>query len=192
MQTLQTPQPQTATQKVSYDRADWQRGYESQPNEFDYWIDDIEGEIPAGLQGTFFRNGPGLLEVNGQRIHHPFDGDGMICAIAISEGRAHFRNRFVHTEGYLAEQKAGKILHRGVFGTQKPGGWLANIFDVKLKSIANTNIIYWGEKLVALWEAAAPYRLDPRTLETLGLDTLDGIFQPGAGSASPPRNAKGT
>ncbi|MBD0308106.1 MAG: carotenoid oxygenase family protein, partial [Microcoleus sp. T1-bin1] len=94
MQTLQTPQPQTAAKKSSYDRADWQRGYESQPNEFDYWIDNIEGKIPAGLQGTFFRNGPGLLDVNGQRLHHPFDGDGMICAIAISEGRAHFRNRF--------------------------------------------------------------------------------------------------
>jgi all-trans-8'-apo-beta-carotenal 15,15'-oxygenase len=125
MPNLQLSQPETAAQKPSYDRKDWQRGYESQPNEADYWIDDIEGEIPAGLQGTFFRNGPGLLDVNGQRIHHPFDGDGMICAIAISEGRAHFRNRFVRTEGYLAEQKSGKILHRG---------WLANIFDVKSKT----------------------------------------------------------
>jgi all-trans-8'-apo-beta-carotenal 15,15'-oxygenase len=94
------------------------------------------------LQGTFFRNKPGLLEVNGQRIHHPFDGDGMICAIAISEDRAHFRNRFVRTEGYLAEQKAGKILHRCIFGTQKPGGPLANIFDLKIKNLANTSIIY--------------------------------------------------
>src|SRR4028118_956825 len=112
MQNLQSFQPQTAAQKSSYDRADWQRGYESQPNEFDYWIDNIEGEIPAGLQGTSFLNGPGLWDLNGQRIHHPFDGDGMICASAISEGRAHFRNRFVRTEGYIAEQKAGKILHR--------------------------------------------------------------------------------
>ncbi|MEG5041557.1 MULTISPECIES: carotenoid oxygenase family protein [unclassified Microcoleus] len=191
MQNIETPPAKTAAQNLSYDRTDWQRGYESQPNESDYWIDDIEGEIPAGLQGTFFRNGPGLLEVNGQRIHHPFDGDGMICAIAISEGRAHFRNRFVRTEGYLAEQEAGKILHRGVFGTQKPGGWLANIFDVKIKNIANTNIIYWGDKLLALWEAAAPYRLDPRTLETFGLDTLDGILQPGEAFAAHPRIEKG-
>ncbi|TAF57614.1 MAG: Apocarotenoid-15,15'-oxygenase, partial [Oscillatoriales cyanobacterium] len=162
MQNLQTSPAKTVAPNLSYDRKDWQRGYESQPNEADYWIDNIEGEIPEGLQGTFFRNGPGLLDVNGSRIHHPFDGDGMICAIAISQKRAHFRNRFVHTEGYLAEQKAGKILHRGVFGTQKPGGWLANIFDVKIKNIANTNIIYWGDKLLALWEAAQPYRLDPR------------------------------
>jgi all-trans-8'-apo-beta-carotenal 15,15'-oxygenase len=67
----------------SYERNDWKRGYESQPNEYDYWIDDVEGEIPEALQGTLFRNGPGLLEVNGQRLHHPFDGDGMISAIAV-------------------------------------------------------------------------------------------------------------
>lgn len=149
---------------LSFDREGWQRGYESQPNEYDYWIDDIVGEIPAGLYGTFFRNGPGLVDINGQRYHHPFDGDGMICAIAFSQGRAYFRNRFVRTEGFVAEQAAGKILYRGVFGTQKPGGWLANVFDNRIKNIANTNVIYWGGKLLALWEAAEPYRLDPKTL----------------------------
>lgn len=66
---------------TSYTREDWQKGYESQPNEYSYWIDDIEGEIPTDLNGTFFRNGPGLLDINGQAIAHPFDGDGMVCAI---------------------------------------------------------------------------------------------------------------
>jgi carotenoid cleavage dioxygenase-like enzyme len=42
-----------------------------------------------------FRNGPGLLDVKGHHIHHPFDGDGMISAIAFRDGRAYFRNRFI-------------------------------------------------------------------------------------------------
>jgi all-trans-8'-apo-beta-carotenal 15,15'-oxygenase len=158
----------------SYTLKDWQGGYESLKEEFDYWIDDIEGEIPSNLLGTLFRNGPGLLDINGQRLHHPFDGDGMISRITFTNGRAHFRNRFVQTEGYLAEKKAGKILYRGVFGTQKPGGWLANIFNFKIKHIANTNVIYWGGKLLALWEAAEPYLLNPQTLETLGNEYFDG------------------
>ncbi|MBF2029244.1 MAG: carotenoid oxygenase family protein [Oscillatoriales cyanobacterium C42_A2020_001] len=173
-----TLNPAIASEK-SYNRNEWQRGYRSLKQEFDYWIEEVEGTIPAELNGTLFRNGPGLLDVNGQRIHHPFDGDGMICAIAFQNGRAHFRNRYIQTEGYLAEQEAGKILYRGVFGTDKPGGWLANLFDLKLKNIANTNVIYWGGKLLALWEAAEPYRLDPATLETLGLDYLDGLLKPG-------------
>ena len=173
--------------KLSYDRKDWQRGYESQPQEFEYWIDEIEGKIPADLEGTFFKNGPGLLDINGSSIHHPFDGDGMISSVAFSKGRAYFRNKFVKTAGYLEEKKAGKILYRGVFGTQKKGGWLANIFDVKIKNIANTHVIYWGGKLLALWEAAEPHRLDPYTLETIGLDYLDGILQPGEAFSAHPR-----
>ncbi|MFP5269503.1 carotenoid oxygenase family protein [Coleofasciculus sp.] len=164
---------------LSYDREGWKRGYQSQPNEYDYWIEDIEGEIPPALNGTLFRNGPGLLDIHGQPLRHPFDGDGMICAIAFNQGRVHFRNRFVRTEGFLKEQEAGKMLYRGVFGTQKPGGWLANAFDIDIKNIANTNVIYWGGKLLALWEAAEPYRLDPKTLDTLGKDTLDGILAEG-------------
>ncbi|HEY9621239.1 MAG TPA: carotenoid oxygenase family protein [Crinalium sp.] len=171
----------------SYDVQGWQKGYRSLRDEFDYWIDEIEGKIPAGLHGTLFRNGPGLFDRNGHRVQHPFDGDGMVCAIAISEGRAHFRNRYVRTEGYVAEQQADKYLYRGVFGTQKPGGWLANAFDMRIKNIANTNVIYWGGKLLALWEAADPYRLDPKTLETLGTDDLDSVLQSGAAFSAHPR-----
>jgi all-trans-8'-apo-beta-carotenal 15,15'-oxygenase len=178
METYQRPIPASADD-LSYTLTDWQGGYRSQPNEYEYWIDDIEGTLPWDLQGTFFRNGPGLLEINGQRFQHPFDGDGMICSIAFMQGKAYFRNRFVRTEGYLAEQAAGKILYRGVFGTQRQGGWWANLLDLKLKNIANTNVIYWGGKLLALWEAAEPHALNPWTLETQGIDYLDGLLQPG-------------
>ncbi|MEQ9486396.1 carotenoid oxygenase family protein [Coleofasciculus sp. F4-SAH-05] len=165
--------------ELSFDREGWKGWYESQPNEYDYWIENIEGEVPPELKGTLFRNGPGLFDINGQRLHHPFDGDGMVCAIAFDQGRVHFRNRFVRTEGYLKEKKAVKILYRGVFGTQKPGGLWANIFDIKLKNIANTHVVYWGGKLLAMWDAAEHYQLDPKTLETLGKDDPDGIWAKG-------------
>lgn len=188
MQSVQLNQPIASTSSTrSYALEDWQKGYRSLPDEHEYWIDDVEGEIPQDLEGTLFRNGPGLFDINGQRIHHPFDGDGMISAISFKAGRAHFRNRFVRTQGFLEEQQAGKILYRGVFGTQKPGGWLANLLDLRIKNIANTNVIYWGEKLLALWEAAEPHRLNPNTLETIGLDYLDGLLKPGSAFSAHPR-----
>jgi all-trans-8'-apo-beta-carotenal 15,15'-oxygenase len=168
-------------------RADWQKGYRSLPQEYAYQIDEIEGKIPLALEGTLFRNGPGLLERNGQVYGHPFDGDGMICAISISQGKAHFANSYVKTPEFLAEQKAGKILYRGVFGTQKPGGWLNNIFDLRLKNIANTNVIYHGGKLMALWEADRPYVLDPSTLDTIGMENFDGKLAPGQAFTAHPK-----
>jgi all-trans-8'-apo-beta-carotenal 15,15'-oxygenase len=176
----------TSPKSVSYDLTQWKQGYRSLKSESEYWIDDIEGEIPATLQGTLFRNGPGMLDVNEQRIRHPFDGDGMICAISFKDGRAHFRNRYVRTACFQAEQKAGKILYRGVFGTQRSGGALNNAFDFKLKNIANTQVIYWGQKLLALWEAAEPHRLDPATLETIGLEQFDGKLGAGEPFAAHP------
>ena len=166
---------------------DWQKGYESLRTEQSYWIDDIEGQIPLELEGTLFRNGPGQLDINGQSYGHPFDGDGMICAIAFKEGKAHFVNQFVKTPEFLAEQKAGKILYRGVFGTQKAGGWLNNIFDLRNKNVANTNVIYQGGKLLALWEAARPYSLNPKNLDTLGLETFDGKLTAGQVFTAHPR-----
>ncbi|EAZ92429.1 carotenoid oxygenase family protein [Crocosphaera chwakensis] len=175
-------------QTLSYNPQQWQKGYQSQPDEYDYFIEDIEGNIPQELQGTLFRNGPGLLDVQGTPLKHPFDGDGMICAISfLPNGKVHFRNRFVRTEGYVKEQKEGKMIYRGVFGTEKPGGWINNIFDVNVKNIANTNVIYWGKKLLALWEAAEPYQLDPKTLETIGIDYLDGVLNPGDSISAHPR-----
>ncbi len=172
----QTP---AATDTYEEARQAYLRGYTSQRVEQACWIDEIEGTIPADLQGTMFRNGPGLLDVNGQWLHHPIDGDGMVTSLAIKDGKAFFRNRFVRTKGFLEEQAAGQILYRSPFGTQKPGGVLANIFDLRLKNLANTSVVYWGGKLLALWEGGEPHRLDPYTLETLGLDELGGILSPG-------------
>lgn len=186
MQSFQLHERASTVPVASYNQKDWQTGYRSLYQEHDYWIDDVKGQIPPDLKGTLFRNGPGLLDVRGQRIQHPFDGDGMVCSIAFANGRAHFRNRFIRTEGYLAEQQAKQILYRGVFGTQKPGGWLANAFDLRLKNIANTQILYWGGKLLALWEAAEPHRLDPNTLDTLGKEYLDGVLSPGSAFAAHP------
>lgn len=165
---------------------DWQRGYRSLKQESTYEIDDVEGEIPLDLQGTLFRNGPGLLDIFGHPLQHPFDGDGMISAIAFSNGRAVYQNRYVRTEGFVNEQTAKKPLYRGVFGTPKPGGWLANAFDFEIKNIANTQVIYWGDRLLALWEAAEPYRLEPQSLSTIGKDNLNGTLPTGASFAAHP------
>lgn len=46
----------------------------------------LSGEIPEGLQGTLYRNGPARLVRGDWRVGHWFDGDGAILAV-------HFRER---------------------------------------------------------------------------------------------------
>jgi len=48
----------------------------------------VQGEIPAGLSGTLYRNGPGIMEQFGRRYDHLFEGDGTITALRLSGGEA--------------------------------------------------------------------------------------------------------
>ena len=171
-----------------YNRSDWASAFVNVEQELtDVALTPVRGTVPVELRGTFYRNGPGRLERDGHRVHHPFDGDGMIAAMRFDNGRVQLTNRFVRTEGWLAEERADKVLYRGVFGSQKPGGRLANAFDLRLKNIANTNVVRLGDQLLALWEAAEPHALDPESLETRGLSRLDGVLKKGEAFSAHPR-----
>ena len=78
---------------------------------------------------------------------------------------------------YKEEMAAQKVLYRG-FGSQKPGGVMANFMDFRDKPVANTSMLEWGGKLYALWEAHNPFVLDPNTLETLGEETFGEAWIP--------------
>ncbi|CAJ1351531.1 unnamed protein product, partial [Effrenium voratum] len=131
-------------------------------------------DLPKDLRGTYFKNGPAKLKVGEDVIKHPFDADGMVAAVTFDgEGHAHFRNRFVRTPGFVEELGAGQMLYRGQFSL-KPGGWLANAFDMRLKHVANTGVMEVAGRLFALWEAGKPFELDPKSLATLGESDLNG------------------
>lgn len=132
----------------------------------------VDGELPPGLDGVLFRNGGGRFERGGRRYAHPFDGDGHVVRIDIGGGRARYTNRFVRTDAFVAEEAAGRMRYRG-FGTNLPGGIAGNLLR-PFKNAANTNVIWHGGRLLALWEGGLPHRLDPHTLATLGPEDFDG------------------
>jgi len=135
----------------------------------------IEGAVPEELRGVLYRNGVGRLEVHGTPQMHPFDGDGMVRRFAFHGGEVHYRNRWVRTREFLEEEQAQRMLYRG-FGTNLPGGFLSNAFRLRFKNAANTSVIHHGGKLLALWEAGQPHRLDPESLKTLERHDYDGAL----------------
>lgn len=142
------------------------------PNRFEAHAPDlfVEGEIPGDLAGVFYRNGPEPLYPTRGDEYHWFDGDGMVYAFHIEDGRVAMRNRWVRTEKFELERAAGKRLY-GVFGNPLTGD---PAVAGKRYNTANTNIILHGGKLLALMEGAPAVELDPRDLSTLGEETYGG------------------
>ena len=127
---------------------------------------EVIGELPRELRGTYFRNGPNpAFEPIGR--YHWFDGDGMIHAIRIADGRAHYRNRWVASEGLNEERAAGHALYPGLleFGRME---------IPRFKITGNTNTVFHANRLLALVESSLPTELDARTLETKGLHDFAG------------------
>lgn len=150
---------------------------EGLPEEFSYTA-DIEGQLPEGLSGTLYRNGPGLFERDGFRKWTILDGDGMIRATTFAGGQARFRNRFVRTEKYQAEQKAGAFLYP-TWTTPAPS-FLANIPCIPSRSQAGVTPVVKNGVLYAFDELGAPYGLDPVSLNTeREIDPYEGAAETG-------------
>lgn len=135
----------------------------------------VSGSLPAGLAGTFARIGPNpRFEPLGR--YHMFDGDGMVHALTFDEGGVRYRNRWVRTPAFLAEERAGRALYGGLGELHVPDP--ADVGDAGLvKNPANTNLVRHAGRTLALWEGGPPTEL------TAELDTV-GPLDLGGGLAS--------
>lgn len=125
----------------------------------------VNGRLPAALNGTLYRNGPARHEIGNFRYHHWFDGDGMMQAYQIADGRVRHTARMVDTFKYVEEHAAGRALYPG-FGTVPPNP--KGVTSPDSVNVANISVLHHHGKLLALWEAGSPWELDPVTLGTRG------------------------
>jgi all-trans-8'-apo-beta-carotenal 15,15'-oxygenase len=130
----------------------------------------VEGNLPPGLSGTLFRNGPGLFERDGFRKRTLVDGDGMIRALDIADGRLRFRTRFVRTPKYQEEAAAGRFLYP-TWTTPAPG-FFENIPAAPARSQAGITPVVKNGVLYAFDELGDPFALDPASLATMGQTPL--------------------
>jgi carotenoid cleavage dioxygenase len=139
----------------------------------EYEIDSlaIEGRIPADVEGTFFRAVPDpafppYTEDGGAIL----SGDGMISAVRFAAGKVAFTMRYVQTERHKAEMAAGRALfgkYRNPFTDRRE----AQGID---RTVANTTPVWHAGRLLMTKEDGRPYRVDPRSLETLGRHDFGG------------------
>lgn len=139
-------------------------------NEYNYEA-VVVGRIPQEIRGTLYRNGPGLFERSGLRKRCILDGDGMIQAFRIADGKLRFQNKFVRTEKYVQESQAGRFIY-ATWSTQAPGGVLGNLFGGRAKSQAGITVLARNDKLYAFDDLSPAYELEAATLRTMGSTTL--------------------
>ena len=131
----------------------------------------VHGELPASLAGTLYRNGPNPMFPPLGHQHHWFLGEGMIHAIHVEGGKASYRNRWVRTEQYEEQRKAGERRISTAFG-EAP---LPGTENIK-RNVANTNVVWHAGKLMALDEGSSPVAMDGDTLETTGSWNFEGKY----------------
>ena len=154
------------------------------PQSVEYDADDlaVQGELPDDLYGVYLRNTENPLHPAIAR-YHPFDGDGMIHKVSFRDGHVSYRNRFVRTDGLLAEQEAGRSLWAGLAehpaSAIRKDGWGAR---GRMKDAASTDVVvHAGVAVASFYQCGDLYRLDPLTLNDLGKATWAGAFPRKAG-----------
>ena len=161
------------------------------PNLREWDADDlevVEGGLPSDLSGVYLRNTENPVhEAIGR--YHPFDGDGMLHQIAFHDGRASYRNRFVRTDGFLAEQEAAESLWTGMLGapeqSKREDGWGAR---GRMKDASSTDVVvHNGQALTSFWQCGDLYALDPRTLEQQGKAAWTAGFPSPTGVSAHPK-----
>jgi carotenoid cleavage dioxygenase-like enzyme len=171
------------TTKLSIRRA-WANAIAQPANEFPPTsLPILSGQIPEGLRGSLYRNGPARLERGGVRVGHWFDGDGAILAVHFTDTGATGVYRYVQTSGYQDEAQKDEFLYSN-YGMTAPGS-IWQRWTKPVKNAANTSVLALPDKLLALWEGGNPHALDPQTLETWGTDNLGQLSEGAAFSAHP-------
>lgn len=147
----------------------------------------IEGKVPANLRGAFMRDGANVAFQPNHYVY-PLDGDGMVHAVYFEDGHVKYKNRWVETNHLKTERKFGRTIYGSV------GKLLEvpqEVIDAggepsPIRNTANTNVIYHGEKLLAMWEGGWPHLLN-NDLSTVGLYDYDGALQAGDALTAHPK-----
>lgn len=132
----------------------------------------VQGEIPKWLSGDLYRNGPGMVTVD-KPMRHWFDGLAMLHKFSIRNGTVSYLSRFVDCAAWRSVKAGGKITYsdfatdpcRSLFGR------IQTVFDSdpRITDSAKVNIGKIGDDLYAFGEPLMQIRIDPATLESLGV-----------------------
>ena len=131
---------------------------------------EIEGQVPAWLDGYFISTGPGKFHVGDTQFKHWFDGFALLKSFHFHEGKVSALARYVGSRQYT-ESERRQTLYTNEFGTVAPG-LMGSVRDLLYSSgydNANVNVYALdGGDVVAVTETPNHCVIDKATLATRG------------------------
>jgi len=124
----------------------------------------VEGEIPAEINGAFFRAVPDNAHAPMFQDDIALNADGMIAKFTIENGFVDYAIKYVETERYLAEKKA----RRALFGRYRNKFTDDPSVEGVDRTVANTTPVWHAGRLFMTKEDGRAYEIDPETLATIG------------------------
>lgn len=124
----------------------------------------VEGEIPADVEGAFFRAVPDNAHAPMFADDIALNADGMIARFNIEGGAVDFDIKYVETERFLAEKSA----RRALFGQYRNPFTDDPSVEGVDRTLANTTPVWHAGRLFMTKEDGRGYEVNPHTLETVG------------------------
>ena len=144
----------------------------------------ITGCVPKWIKGTLLRNGPGKFEIEGNQYRHLFDGLALLQQFVIENGNVTYFNKFLRSQTYERNMKAGKIVESelGTPGIPDPcknifARWFTYFFPKEYTDNASVNFCCIKGKIYAMTEVPIITEIDPSTLANLDRVKLSDGFQ---------------
>ena len=78
--------------------------------------------MPEWLEGSLYRNGPGIFKVGDTHLRHLFDGFAILHQFHMSKGKVTYRSRVLDTDTWVQSVKANRLIATqfGTFETPDP------------------------------------------------------------------------
>ena len=131
---------------------------------------ETTGIIPPSINGTFYRVQPDPRFPPIFEEDTWFSGDGAVSAFKFADGHVDWKQRYVRTDRYRAEASA----RRALFGRYRNPFTDSEAVKGVIRTVSNTNILFWRGVLLACKEDGPPFAMDPETLETIGRYDFEG------------------
>ncbi|XP_070570573.1 carotenoid-cleaving dioxygenase, mitochondrial-like [Ptychodera flava] len=140
----------------------------------------IRGEIPKWIEGSLYRNGPGLFEIGKDSFRHLFDGMALLHRYHIKDGQVTYQSQFLRSDSYNKNMAANRIVctEFGTIGHPDP---CRNIFQRMASHFqvptpgdnCMVNFMHRGDELFALSESQYIRKINKETLDSTKDDKIN-------------------